>query len=221
MSQTGIEVFRDLNINSDQVTLDVIRASFLSAQTDEWVHDDEQEAKLRRHSVLEGDVLVFLYDGSIHPKSTLTLWQRDNSYRVTNIVPAEVGQLDAKQYNELLMDFVSKVVNRSNQREALNLGLTDDIRSLDSWTSESAARALSSFSSLANKSTTNSHPSDNQRWEEFVILAHHSKDKLPVYILMQWLVEVDGWDETSASKLAIDYEQGISLLDAYDTVLGG
>jgi len=38
---------------------------------------------------------------------------------------------------------------------------------------------------------------------------------------MQWLIEIDGWDEQSAQKLAIDYEKGLSLLETYDRLTQG
>lgn len=223
MAQAGIEVFRDLTISSDQISLDEIRKSLLGVETDEWVHNEEQEANLKDHAVgmRQEDILVFEYSGSTLPKATLTLWQHGNSYTVTNIVPAEVGELGVKLFNDLLVCFVAEVVEKANVRNQLLLVLTDGVRSLDTWTGAEAADALRRFSALANKSTTNSHPNDRERWEEFVIEAHRNGDNLPVDILMQWLIEVDGWDETSANKLAIEFEQGISLLGAYDAILRG
>ncbi|MBT9386933.1 hypothetical protein KM176_24035 [Pseudooceanicola sp. CBS1P-1] len=223
MAQTGIQVFRDLTISSDQIALSEVRLSLLGVEAQNWVHNEGQEANLKDHAVgiRQEDVLVFDYAGDTLPKATLTLWQRDNAYTVTNIVPAEVGELGVKLYNDLLVCFLDEVVEQADAREQLALQLTDDIRGLDTWTSAEAADALRRFSALANKSTTNSHPNDRERWEQFVIEAHRNGDNLPVDILMQWLVEVDGWDETSANKLAIEFEQGISLLGAYDANLRG
>lgn len=223
MAKAGIEVFRDLTIGSDHVPLDEIRASLLGVATQEWGHNEEQEANLKDHAVgmRQEDILVFEYSGDTLPKATLTLWQRGTSYTVTNIVPFEVGELGVKLYNDLLVCFVAEVVDKATVRGQLALTLTDDVRGLDTWTSAVAADALRRFSALANKSTTNSHPNDRERWEEFVVEAHRNGDNLPVDILMQWLIEVDGWDETSANKLAIEFEQGISLLGAYDAILRG
>ena len=116
---------------------------------------------------------------------------------------------------------MTEVIDKTEVRDQLALDLTDNVCSLNTWTSNEATAALRRFSALANKGTTNSHPNDRERWEVFVIEAHRNGDSLPVDILMQWLIEVDGWDETSANKLAIQFEQGISLLGAYDTILRG
>lgn len=223
MTQAGIEVFRDLTVSSDQVSLDEIRASLLGVETQEWIHNEEQESNLKDYAVgmRQEDILVFEYAGENLPKAALTLWQHGNSYSVTNIVPAEVGELGVRLYNDLLVCFVTEIVDKAEVRDQLTLELTDDLRGLNTWTSDEAADALRRFSALANKSTTNSHPNDRERWEEFVIEVHRNGDNLPVDILMQWLIDVDGWDETSASKLAIEFEQGISLLGAYDANLRG
>lgn len=221
MAQAGIEVFRDLCIRSDDIPLSEIRASLLAVETKAWVHNADQEANLKDHAVgmRQDDILVFEYVGEALPKATLTLWQRGESYRVTNIVPAEVSELGVKLYNDLLFRFVTDVIDKTEVRDQLSLELTDGVRGLNTWTSDEAAEALRRFSVLANKSTTNSHPNDRERWEIFVIKAHRDGDSLPADILMQWLIEVEGWDETSANKLAIEFEQGISLLGAYDANL--
>lgn len=221
MAQAGIEVFRDLSVRSDDIRLGEIRASFLAVENQAWVHNADQEANLKDHAVglSQEDIIVFEYAGDNLPKASLTLWQRDASYKVTNIVPAEVSELGVKLYNDLLVSFVAEVIDKAKVRDQLSLELTDDVRSLNTWTNDEAAKALRRFSALANKSTTNSHPNDRGRWEIFVIEAHRNGDSLPADILMQWLVEVDGWDETSANKLAIEFEQGISLLGAYDANL--
>lgn len=223
MSQTGINVFRDLTIESKQIPCNAIRQLLLAHKAKDWVHAKDQEDQLRQYAVGAGseDVVVFAYEGTNFPKAALTLWQRQNGYKVTNIVPAEMGRLDTTQYNDLLCDFVQQVVGKIKANDAFEIRLSDDVQQLDHWIPGDAAEALRKFSVLANKSTTNSHPSDAGRWEEFVIRVHRSGKQLPVDVLMQWLADVDGWDETSASKLAIDYEKGISLLEAYDAFLRG
>lgn len=223
MAQAGIEVFRDLTVRSDDISLGEIRASLLAVETQAWVHNAEQEESLKKHAVgmRQDDILVFEYTGEKLPRATLTLWQRGHSYSVTNIVPAEVSELGVKLYNDLLVCFMADVIDKAEVRDQLSIELTDDVRGLNTWTSDEAAEALRRFSVLANKSTTNSHPNDRERWENFVIKAHRNGDSLPADILMQWLIEVDGWDETSANKLAMEFEQGISLLGAYDASLRG
>jgi len=121
-----------------------------------------------------------------------------------------------------LRDFVGQVVQPAQSEVGFDQSLSDPVRKLDSWISQGAAEALRRFSALANKSTTNSHPNDSERWEQFVVAVHLEEGPpLGTDILMQWLVEIDGWDEQSAQKLAIDYEKGLSLLETYDRLTKG
>jgi len=77
-------------------------------------------------------------------------------------VPAEQGELSVSEYNSLLQGFVDQVVQPAQSEVGFVVSLTDPVRELDSWISPAAAEALRRFSVLANKSTTNSHPSDAQ-----------------------------------------------------------
>lgn len=222
MSKSGIEVFQDLTLASGKGDLTSIRTSLINHQTPGWVHDPDQESDLRKYSSGDEDIIQFRYVGSDLPQASLTLWARESGYAVTNIVPSKRGQLSVSEYNALLQNFVGQVVQPAQSEVGFVQSLTDPVRKLDSWISQGAAEALRRFSALANKSTTNSHPNDSERWEQFVVAVHLEEGQpLGTDILMQWLVEIDGWDEQSAQKLAIDYEKGLSLLETYDRLTKG
>ena len=222
MSKSGIEVFQDLILAAGEGDLASIRTSLINHQTPGWVNDADQESDLRKYSSGDEDIIQFRYVGSNLPQASLTLWARESGYAVTNIVPAKQGQLSVSEYNSLLQDFIGQVVQPAQSEVGFVQSLTDPFRKLDSWISEGAAEALRRFSALANKSTTNSHPNDSERWEQFVVAVHLEEGSpLGTDILMQWLVEIDGWDEQSAQKLTIDYEKGLSLLETYDRLTKG
>lgn len=212
----GIQVFQDLSITSKTLNDQDIRDRLITRQTNAWVHSPALEANLRG-AVGDGEsIIVFEYIGESLPKAELTLWKTNDSFDVTNIVPVEASQLKKAQYNALLQDFVSSVAVPASADNELVLEITDDVRAIESWISDEAARCLRRFSLGANKSTTNTHPSDSARWEAFVIEVHLGGRPLSTDVLIQWLIEFDGWDESAATKLAIDYENGLSLLGAYD-----
>ena len=71
--------------------------------------------------------------------------------------------------------------------------------------------ALKRFSSLANKSTGSSHPLDQKRGFEFLILAHNAHDKLDVNLVIYTLREL-GWSEERAIELGLEFEFAESLL---------
>lgn len=218
MPPKGIAVFQDLKLVPVEGNLGAVRKSLVDNQTQNWVHDVQTEEKLLRHSLQSDDVIQFSYKGLDKPQATLTLWQQGNGYAVTNIVPLEKSQLNVEEYNLLLQDFVDSLVKPAQAQ--IKIEITEPVRQLDSWISKNAADALRRFSTAANKSTTNSHPSDAKRWETFVVAVYLGKARLSTDTLTQWLVEIDGWDEQSAQDLAIDYEKGLSLLETYDRLRG-
>lgn len=78
-----------------------------------------------------------------------------------------------------------------------------------------ALQALKSFSTSANKTTGNIHPYDFERWCDFIFIIVRKNIELSSFELESWLLE-NGWDSEMASKLAIDFEYSISLLEKYE-----
>ena len=87
---------------------------------------------------------------------------------------------------------------------------------LDDWLPRAAADALRRFSSLANKATGSSHPSDRERWFAFLIAAHCDRGSLNAGRLERWLIESERWPIESAQGLAVEYELALDLLEEYD-----
>ena len=74
---------------------------------------------------------------------------------------------------------------------------------------------MNTFSSNANKTTGHSHPSDLDRWCEFVCSIHRKKIKIDPDLLEEWLIE-NQWSSEVAIRLVIDFEYSINLLKYYD-----
>jgi hypothetical protein len=90
--------------------------------------------------------------------------------------------------------------------------LTDAQADLDHWMSPATAAKLRAFSTCANKSTGAGHPSDRERWNEFVLSAYSEGSRMDAPTLRRWLVESDGWPSELADQLALEYEYGRELL---------
>lgn len=153
------------------------------------------------------------------PASGLTLWQDDDGYKVANIVPLEVRELSVARYNDVLNDFVHRIVEPASTDERFLMSLGKREHHLTHWTSEAAADALHRFSVTANKSTGSSHPADRRRWFEFIFAAHRAQGVLDSDILARWLAEVEEWPPEVVDDLVIQYEFGIALLSDYDLLI--
>ncbi|MCA3323791.1 MAG: hypothetical protein INF69_08780 [Roseomonas sp.] len=216
MMPKSIEVFRDLNLRGPLARRPDLRHALIAAAQDPWHFDSDRTAKIGRNASSD-DVLAFgrkATDGLL--AAGLTLCSQDGGYYVPNIVPIEAGELGVAQYNEILADFIKRVVSPVAHRFDYQIDTTEAHQNLENWTSPQAAQKLLAFSATANKSTEASHPRDQQRWFDFVIAVHKSGKAMDPHHLVCWLHEIDGWDKESAHRLASQYETALSLLKHYD-----
>jgi hypothetical protein len=211
-----ISVFQDLSLHCDTITLTDIRSALLKQATGPWRHAEERENKIPAHSSGD-DVIVFTREkgGGIEAVN-LFMFSNNSVYKVTNIVPSQIGELSIDCYNSVLKDFVVHVVEPARRTVDFQIDITSARQSLNDWVSSDVAEALRRFSGSANKSTGSSHPLDLQRWFRFIVVSHREPEKLGTDRLIRWLVEVENWPEEKAYDLAIEYEFGLGILEAYD-----
>jgi len=217
LDKKTIEVFQELELRPISGDLVALRAALCEVDLSRWAYDHEAEERMRAIAGLDTEIIPFSYDGPDFPSAGLVLMDYDGTYRVTNIVPKESGALSMTQYNGLLTDFISSIIEPARISTEFVIDLTSARRPLSDWLPDKAVDSLRRFSMLANKSTGSSHPSDKSRWETFLIAVHKSGRDLPVDILIQWLVDVDSWQDEEADNLAIQYENALSLLRHYDS----
>ena len=216
MTDKSIEVFQNLHLKG-RSSASSIRASILAQVQAPWHHDQEREEDIRGHASDGEDVIVLVRDEFDDvDESGMVLWQEGEGYRVSNIVPRNVGELGITKYNAILRDFVARIAEPAASASGFGVELTSPYQSLDDWLDAEPAAALRRFSRAANKSTGAAHPMDRARWYAFLIATHHTSKRLDTDQLVRWLVEVEHWSEDTAHELAIDYEFALGLLEQYD-----
>lgn len=216
MTDKNIEVFQNLHLKS-RTSASSVRASILAQVQGPWHHDLEREEDIRTHAVDDEDAIVLVRDAFDDvDESCLVLWQEGEGYKVSNIVPRNVGELGITKYNAVLRDFVAKLAEPAARVGAFEIDLSSSQQSLDDWLDTEPATALRRFSRLANKSTGTAHPMDRDRWYAFLIATHHASKRLDTDQLVRWLVEVEHWSEDTAHELANYYEFALGLLEQYD-----
>ncbi|CAM5784036.1 hypothetical protein [Rhizobacter fulvus] len=216
MTEKSLALFQDLNLRTRSADV-AIRNAILKQVTAPWAHDPEREKhslELRLHGE---DVIAFTrepFDGIAG--SSLMLWQVEDGYRVSNIVPNKSGELGVKRYNIILRDFVERIARPAAAEAGFKVDLTSEFQTLEAWVGDEVATKLRRFSSAANKSTGASHPMDQSRWFEFIIEAHKRSVRLDPDRLVRWLIEVERWPQDIAIELAMEYETSRALLEKYD-----
>jgi hypothetical protein len=134
---------------------------------------------------------------------------------VANIVPTDRSNLSIGEYNEALVEFYERFAHPAADSIGVDTVLSADLVDLEVELPKHVFQALTAFSSLANKATGSSHPLDRQRWFEFLTLLHGSNSDLSTGLLQDWLI-LDGWSESVAFDLVIEFEFGIGLLKHVD-----
>lgn len=146
------------------------------------------------------------------PAAGLSIFQKDSAtWYVPNVVPVESGKLSYDEYNSIISEFYDKFLEPVS--EACNIGVeitSGNLRDED-IVGENAAKLLSRFSKLANKSSGSSHPMDRERWFAFVVEASKLQFDIDTGNLKRLLVQ-QGWSEESALDLVIEFEFGVDLI---------
>lgn len=208
-SEPQVQIFRELVIQQAAPHFDDVGAAIEQALADPWSRDHEREAELNESSSTRYLAFRRASDETL-PGATLYLSPQNNDVYVPNIVPTDIGSLEMGQYNDLLMEFVDRTA-----QGVANLGLEMDIGSdqvdLSSELNPDVYSALKLFSRTSNRSTGSSHPSDRDKWMEFISALVDSGYSLSPGLLQEWLV-ADGWPEETAFDLILQFEFGVALL---------
>jgi hypothetical protein len=75
---------------------------------------------------------------------------------------------------------------------------------------------LEAFAISANRTTGSSHPSDQERWLEFLTAAYRQRCLVDPSVLLRWFHEEMHWPEDASLKLAGEYEFARGLLTAFE-----
>lgn len=203
-----IEVFQDLSLNFREEYRMEIRQILRSCAKTPWHHAEKIEKEITE------DTMVFEREsGDDLPNPDLTLWAEPYGYKVVNIVSLEIDNMGMSVYNDVLNDFLNRIVKPASKNADFRIKIKPRMQSITDWTSQKSADALHRFSVLANKSTGSSHSSDQKRWFQFLLSARRTRRRLSPHLLRRWLVEVEGWQSEVAESLVMEYEYGMDLLD--------
>ena len=111
---------------------------------------------------------------------------------------------------------MNKVVEPARLELNASIEMTARSQSLTSYTSSDAVEALHLFSLNANKAIGNSHPSDYERWLDFLIADHHASGSQDTEFFKRWLVQIEEWPPDVADELVYDWWKGRDVLEYYD-----
>ena len=208
---TSIEVFQYLLLKFPEERRDEVRQALRQHVKAPWRHAEERERNIPE------DTMAFERESDDYlPRSGLSLWTDSEGYEVVNIVPLEIDHLSISSYNDILGDFMRRVLQPASKTSGFRIEASARRESITDWTSQEAADDLHRFCVLANKSTGSGHPSDQKLWFSFLFSVHKVRGKLNPTLLKRWLIEAEEWPPESAARLIDEYEFGMDLLEEYE-----
>lgn len=165
------------------------------------------------------DEIICLESNNILKKNAIVwfgFWE--NSLRVMNIVPTEVGSLNHEEYNTLIDKFYQDCLDGILNNFEYKLKLSRDNIDIEEVAGTESAQLLKRWEHFCNRTTGNTNSNDFKRWAEFLSNVHKTKSELTPEWLERWLIEARGWEEESdlLHKIVHDYEYGLHLLEIYD-----
>ena len=217
-----MEVFQNLNI----FVPDGIESNFIEKLLDnitksEWNHKSDFESNYQKNTASEDKIVICietpnLLFNDVTLKAYVWFRKEEDHFEVFNIVPAKSGSLSFNQYNFILNKFYELFI--TNLREVFNLKIvfSKPNKSIIDFIGEDAADILIRFSRSANKSTGNTNPYDFNRWCDFVFILYRKEIHLSIGDFERWLIEEEGWSDDMASKLGLDLEYALDILEKYE-----
>lgn len=138
--------------------------------------------------------------------------REDQAIYVANIIPREKSQLSHAEYNSILDDFTQSVLDQLPDRdEHLVMGFSDKI-DVKVLLGPEGHRLLERFAKTSNRSTGSAHPSDREKWFDFIYFIHHNDIDFGPSVFKRYMLEEAKWPEDQAWQLTIEYEFALGLL---------
>ncbi len=213
-----METYKELNLNGKQEDFTRFKENLLKWSFDGW--------EISKTGMNGYEYIALNYSGEVVCKSTVYIYipkstETPISYKVVNIVPDRRERLSYKEYNEILMKCNNECIKPCADMYNILCEISGGEVELEDYMTKDAAKKLRVFSSLANKGTGSSHPSDQERWNDFICQVFTDKSENVQGILERWLIEEEKWHYEIASDLTIEFESGISLLEYYEEYYNG
>lgn len=158
---------------------------------------------------------------------------REGCIKVGNIVPLKKNQLSIEEYNAVLDLFYEEVIvpNQTKMEGIMIIGPESDVFDPLRYISKEALNKLERFCNGANKTTGSSHPSDEERWFDFICQTVDDSQTFDYDTIFRFLMDEEywgkkdpafigaighfAWDEEHAGELATEYDNYVRFLKYY------
>lgn len=213
-----MKTFKDLIVRNDsQSELQNILERVILNSPSEWIFLEELASDYSKNVSKPKEQISCFESPEINGVKGyvwFVIW--DNELKVTNIVPTEPGSLSFDEYNAILDKFHQECINPIDIGDNSTLIVSEGKYNFKEIAGKNTFDKLIRWEKSCNHSTGNTHPMDFERWADFLCIAFNEKTKLTPDLLQRWLLEECNWnDDELVTKIVIDYEYGLSILEHY------
>ena len=224
-----MRIYKELSFVGDKPALDAFKRKAPSFARGDWKYSQSEEM---------ADYIAFAYLGSKVDQAEVSIYYGQDTWRqgyirVGNIVPLRKNQLSIEEYNAVLDLFYNEIIvpNQACLEELEIIGPESDAFDPLMYISNEALAKLERFCNSANKSTGSSHPSDEERWFDFICQTVDDNQTFDFDTIFRFLMDEDywgkkengfigvmgrfAWDEEQAGKLATEYDNYVRFLQYY------
>jgi hypothetical protein len=137
---------------------------------------------------------------------------------VINVVPDPnaVLRLSVEQYVRILGEFDTLIAEPAAEVVGGMTAIETHNRTLEDYFSVEAIRLLERFCLTSNAKSLGSHPSDQEKWLNFLICVHRTNADVSGDVFGSCLEAKHWWPEHDIPRLVDEYDFAIQLLHQYD-----
>ena len=224
-----MHIYKELCFVGDEPALDDFKKKAHNFAHGDWKYSESDSMR---------DYIAFDYVGNKVESAEVSIIygsnsRRDGYIKVGNIVPLRKDQLSIEEYNAILDLFYAEVIapNQTKLEGIKIIGPESDVFDPLKYISKNALKKLERFCNGANKTTGSSHPSDEERWFDFICQTVDDDQIFDFDTLFRFLMDESywgkkdpsfigsmgnfAWDEEHAEKLATEYDNYVRFLKFY------
>lgn len=224
-----MHIYKELSFLGDKPAFDAFKNNAPSFATGDWKYSTSKRMR---------DYIAFDYLGDKANQAEVSIYYGINAWRggilkVGNIVPLQKNQLTIDEYNAVLDLFYEEIIkpNTDELKGITIVGPESDEFDPLKYISKEALRKLERFCNGANKTTGSSHPSDEERWFDFICQTVDDNQTFDFDTIFRFLMDEEywgkkepgflgamgrfAWDEEHAGELATEYDNYVRLLRYY------
>lgn len=224
-----MHIYKELSFVGDKPAFDEFKRIAPSFASGDWKYAKSDRMR---------DYIAFDYLGKQVDQAEVSIYYGADTWRkgyikVGNIVPLQKNQLSIDEYNAVLDLFYEEIIvpNQSRLKGIKIVGPESDVFDPLKYISKEALKKLEHFCNGANKTTGSSHPSDEERWFDFICQTVDDNQTFDYDTIFRFLMDEDywgkkepgflgaighfAWDEEHAGELATEYDNYVRILSYY------